>query len=168
MIFRTLMATRATRLSAEHVQALNGIELTFYGGGKKEKKVLEAWKAYHDHLNTKYEGTAANEWTIRQIDLFIALLFEMAVCLGYEFDRTSIKNSWYAPQAHETIEQDWHTIRTGLADVLEGKRSLPVTGYAANEEEANQTSEMRRLLIDWLKENKNFVSSIKGQNVGGN
>ena len=119
-------------------------------------------------MNTKYEGTAANEWTIRQIDLFIALLFEMAVCLGYEFDRTSIKNSWYAPQAHETIEQDWHTIRTGLADVLEGKRSLPVTGYAANEEEANQTSEMRRLLIDWLKENKNFVSSIKGQNVGGN
>ena len=67
MIFRTLMATRATRLSAEHVQALNGIELTFYGGGKKEKKVLEAWKAYHDHLNTKYEGTAANEWTIRWI-----------------------------------------------------------------------------------------------------
>src|SRR5712691_10499658 len=53
-IFRVLMATRANRLASDHVQALNGIELAFYGGGNKEKKVREAWKAYLDHLNTKW------------------------------------------------------------------------------------------------------------------
>jgi len=126
-IFRVLMATRATRLSGEHVQALNGIELAFYGGGKKEKKVLEAWTAYHDHLNTKFAKEAAAEWGIRQADLFIDLLHVMAVSLGYDFDKTHIKNSWYAPEAHGTIEQELNVIRGALAEILTGRRSIPVT-----------------------------------------
>src|ERR1035437_3117452 len=94
-IFRVLMATRATRLSGDHVQALNGIEMAIYGGSKQEKKVLEAWKAYHDHLDPKCSTARGAEWGIRQIELFIDVLHEMAVCLGYAFDKTQIKNSWY-------------------------------------------------------------------------
>ena len=159
-IFRILMATRATRLSAEHVQALNGIELAFYGTDKKQKKVLEAWKAYHDHLNTKFEKTTATEWSVRQMDLFIGLLHEMAVCLGYDFDKTNIKNSWYSPEAHGTIEQEWNIIRVGMAEILTGKRSLPIVGYAATEHEAKETAEIRRLLIEWLKANKQMPEAI--------
>jgi hypothetical protein len=91
-IFRVLMATRASRLTPEHVQSLNGIELAFYGDGDKEKKVREAWKAYHAHLNDKsYPPERQPEWGVRQIDLFIDLLHEMAICLGYDFDKTHQK-----------------------------------------------------------------------------
>ena len=50
--FRTLMATRAAayRTSAEHVQVLNCIELTFSDGGK-DRLVRDAWRAYLDMLN---------------------------------------------------------------------------------------------------------------------
>src|SRR5580704_8992333 len=79
-VYRVLMATRATRLSPEHVQALNGIELAFYGGGDKEKKVLEAWRAYHNHLNTRFDPNdhaASVAWETKQLDLFIDLLYDM-------------------------------------------------------------------------------------------
>jgi hypothetical protein len=176
-IFRTLMATRASRLSADHVQALNGIELAFYHRRKflwdrrKEKKVLEAWKAYHDHLNDKsYHPARIPEWTTRQIDLFIDLLHEMAVCLGYDFDKTQIKNSWYSPQAHGTVEEELNLIRSSLAEVLTGKRSLPVAGYAATEDEAKQVAEIRTLLIDWLKAKRpipvTIADEVKAAKVG--
>jgi hypothetical protein len=49
-IFKTLMATRASTLSPHHVEALNRIDLEFSPKNKKEKPVLEAWKAYLDLL----------------------------------------------------------------------------------------------------------------------
>jgi hypothetical protein len=163
-IFRTLMATRASRLTQQHVQALNGIELAFYGGRGKEKRVREAWKAYHDHLNDKsYQPDRTAEWVTRQIDLLIDLLHEMAVSLGYDFDKTHIRNSWYAPEAHGTIEQQWNDIRGALADILTGKRYLPVGAVAASDDEAKVVAEMRRLAMEWLKLNTQIpqVAPIK-------
>jgi len=160
-IFRVMMATRASRLTAEHVQALNGIELAFYGGGEKEKRVREAWKAYHNHLNDKsYQPDRTAEWGVRIIDLFIDLLHEMAVCLGYDFDKTHLKSSWYSPEAHGTIEQEFNVIRGGLAEILTGKRSFPVVGLAASEDEAKQMAELRNLLIEWLKANPKIPAPI--------
>ncbi|WP_375543587.1 DUF6680 family protein [Leisingera caerulea] len=43
-IFRSLMATRAARLSAEHVQALNAVPVEYYGTGNSLRKINEAWK----------------------------------------------------------------------------------------------------------------------------
>lgn len=168
-IFKTLMATRATRLSIEHVQALNGIEIAFYATGKyrtykKEKKVLEAWKEYHDHLNKtpSKDGTEKDWdiWTDNQIKLFIDLLHEMAICLGYDFDKTQIKNGWYAPEAHATVEKEMHLIRRGLAEILTRTNSLPIVSYAATEQEANEVTEMRKLLIDWLKRNHQIQTMV--------
>ena len=130
--------------------------MAFYGGGTKEKKVLEAWKAYHDHLNDKsYPPDRMPEWLTRQIDLLIDLLHEMAVCLGYaDFDKTHIKNSWYAPQAHSDIEVEQQTIRQGFAGIFSGKASFPVTSFAASAEEAKEWTELRKLLIEALKANR--------------
>ena len=47
-IFRTLMATRGNKISLEHVQALNSIEL-FFDNPKKDKNIVEksgAWYSY--------------------------------------------------------------------------------------------------------------------------
>lgn len=155
-IFRVLMATRASRLSPDHVQALNGIDLAYYSGGIREKRVRESWKAYHDLLNTRFAKEREGEWVTRQLDLFVDLLHEMAVCLGYDFDKTYIKNSSYAPEAFGTIEQEVNLIRGALAEILVGKRPFQVVGVAASEDEARQTAEIRGLLIEWLR-----VSSSK-------
>ena len=44
LIFKTLMATRGSRLSPAYVEALNMIDLEFNTKKTKEKKVLNAWK----------------------------------------------------------------------------------------------------------------------------
>jgi microsomal dipeptidase-like Zn-dependent dipeptidase len=158
------MATRASRLNSDHVQALNGIELAFYGGGEKEKRVREAWNAYHNHLNDKsYQPDRIPEWVVRQIDLLIDLLHEMAVCLGYDFDKTHLKSSWYSPEAHGTMEQELNLIRGGLAEVLTGKRSFPVVALAASEDEARQVAELRTLLIEWLKASPKMNAAVAAQ-----
>ena len=60
-IFRTLMATRLQMLGWEHVQALNVIDVEFYGSSSEEKAVLNDWKAYLDHLNqdTQLNGSSS-------------------------------------------------------------------------------------------------------------
>ena len=51
--FRTLMATRASGLDPDHVKTLNMIDIEFHGTDKSSIAVIEAWKAYLDHLNTR-------------------------------------------------------------------------------------------------------------------
>ncbi|SHJ73771.1 DUF6680 family protein [Propionispora hippei] len=50
-VFRTLMKTRASTLSPEHVEALNMIDVEFYGNEKRNRAVVEAWKSSLDRLN---------------------------------------------------------------------------------------------------------------------
>ncbi len=62
-IFKTLMSTRGTLLSPLHVQALNLIDLEFYGQQEENRKVVDAWKLYRDHLNMyrfSRNGTSIN------------------------------------------------------------------------------------------------------------
>jgi hypothetical protein len=58
-IFKTLMATRASVLSQDHIKALNMIDIEFYGD-KKYKKVREAWRAYL-HARTQSPATTEAE-----------------------------------------------------------------------------------------------------------
>ena len=123
-IFKTLMATRGYTTSLEHVGALNRIDLEFSRGNKDEKSVIEAWKAYLDHLNNR--ELTLESWLTRRLDLFVELLHTMARALHYDFDKTHIKNSSYSPVAHGNLEQQQEAIRLGVIDLLEGKRQLPV------------------------------------------
>ena len=126
--FRTLMATRAPayRRSAQHVQVLNCIELTFSEGGG-DKLVREAWKAYLDMLNAPDTPDAlANERKYEQCDdAFWDLLYQISAALGYGFDRTYIKDSYYCPVASGNTIRD-EEIRNGIATVLSGKGGFPV------------------------------------------
>lgn len=56
--FRELMVTRATILSPRHVEALNAIPVEFSSKISAEKKVIDAWQYYLNHLNN-HEGSAA-------------------------------------------------------------------------------------------------------------
>ncbi len=93
-IFKTLMATRAYAVSWDHVVALNRIDLEVNKDNKKEKAVIEAWKAYRDLLGAK--GMSSEQWNIKRVDLLVELLYSMAQVLDYDFDKTHIKNSSYS------------------------------------------------------------------------
>lgn len=123
-VFKTLMATRAYTISWDHVMTLNRIDLEFDRDNKKEKAVIEAWKAYLDLLGDK--SISSEQWGIKRVDLLVELLHKMAVVLDYDFDKTHIKNSSYSPVAHGDMEDEQRAMRKGLIEVLEGKRVLPM------------------------------------------
>lgn len=124
-IFKTLMATRVYNVSWTHVEALNRIDLEFDKSHKQEKEVIEAWKEYLDLLSNT--AMPPDQWAVRRVDLLIELLHKMAKVLNYDFDKTHIKNSSYSPRVHGETEEQQTALRKGLVEVLEGKRSLPMT-----------------------------------------
>ncbi|MFY8126478.1 MAG: DUF6680 family protein [Hydrogenophaga sp.] len=123
-VFKTLMATRAYNISHRHVEALNSIDLEFSSKKPFEKEVLDVWQQYLDHLGqTSMESEA---WNIRRVDLLVELLYAMGKAVGYDFNKTQIKNGTYSPTAHGRIEGEQERIRAMTLELLEGKRVLPM------------------------------------------
>lgn len=127
-IFKTLMATRASSMSQHHVDALNRIDLEFKAQSKKDKDVIEAWKAYLDLLGT--DQMAIEQWNLRRVDLLVDLLHKMAQVLDYSFDKTTIKNSSYYPRGFGALEEEQGAIRRGVKELLDGQRPLQM--YVTN------------------------------------
>ncbi len=123
-LFKSIMSTRASRLSREHVMALNMIDVEYYGSDAGSKAVRSAWKAYLDHLNTWASGES---WLERQEQLLTDLLFVMAKSLGYELDKTDIRRTSYFPKGHGDLEDDNFKLRKGLVAVIEGRSPILVT-----------------------------------------
>ncbi len=123
-VFKVLMATRAYTLSPAHVEALNRIDLEFSAKQPKEKTVLDIWQQYLDHLGNKDMDDQV--WGTRRTDLLVDMLHAMAHSLGYEFNKTQIKNGTYSPVAHGRLESEQEKIRQMTIELLEGKRDLPM------------------------------------------
>jgi len=118
-VFQTLMATRAARVSPEHVRALNMIDVTFYGRrlffmslrSGSETRVLAAWKEYLDQLNAHSGANnqdAFQRWATRGDELFSNLLYTMGKDLGYSFDRMQLMRNIYVPIAQGTLEAEFN------------------------------------------------------------
>lgn len=122
--FRTLMATRASGLAPDHVRALNMIDVEFYGKDRSSRAVLEAWKAYLDHLNMS--DSASEGWGAKGQDLLVDMLQKMASHLGFEFDRTDIRRTSYFPRGYGEAEFELFEMRKLLLAILRGERGLPV------------------------------------------
>jgi len=137
-IFKTLMATRAANLDQRHVEALNQIDVVFHSDSKSDKAIRQSWKGYLDHLNDK--NYPKETWGIRRLDLMIDLLHLMASGLGYDFDKTHIKNQVYYPEGFGDVVTDQNAIRKSLADILSAKRPLPiwVTNYPGEHPETSE------------------------------
>lgn len=117
-VFRTLMSTRAASLAPTHVEALNLIDIEFQVSVAEEKKVVDAWKLYHAHLSDR--DYPQDQWPVRKAELLVDLLYEMAVCLGYEFDKAHIKNSSYYPKGYGETEEEQHRLRRAVLDAFDG------------------------------------------------
>jgi hypothetical protein len=131
-VFYTLMATRATRVSPDHVQALNMIDLLFSPTrwrrqSNGDKQVIKAWREYADHLNinTKDASEAVRTaWNIKCYDLFIELLSALATALGYAFDKPQLRKGIYYPEAHDEAERKRLALEDAFIDVLKGTAPL--------------------------------------------
>lgn len=140
-VFKALMATRGARLSNEHVAALNMIDLVFYGKGdgkrnRRDESVIEAWRAYLDHLSIDYNKIADDQkgaLSIKREDLFSDLLFAIAQRVGYRFTKVQIRKGLYLPNAHEAMEQKRQEIQSVLPDLIAGRRSLAVKVSASDD-----------------------------------
>lgn len=117
LVFRTLMATRATNLSPDHVQALNSIPIEFYG----QRKILDKWSEYYDHLNT--DSISTEIWMNKRIDLFLEMMSHIAENLGYKFNVSEVRKI-YHPAGHTTIEIEQNEIRQRTLRLLRGEQSL--------------------------------------------
>jgi hypothetical protein len=126
-LFKTLMATRAAVVSAEHVRALNMIELEF----RDNKKIIDAWIEYHDHLNQQFTQETFQVWSEKSRDLLANLLREMGTSLGYQFDNVRIKKGAYLPQGLGVWELAGQAIRDGAVKILTGQSPIYVAPYQA-------------------------------------
>ncbi|MDX1949989.1 MAG: DUF6680 family protein [Rickettsiales bacterium] len=132
-LFHTLMATRANRVSDRHVEALNMIEIEYHND-KKAKKIIDAWREYHSLLNDR--GMDIKQWTQKQNELFVNLLYEMSQFLGYSYNRVEIQKGCYSPEAHGEREAIQTIISRGFADIFIGKKTFPIS--LSNSQDGNQ------------------------------
>lgn len=151
-LFEALMATRGSRVSPEHVRALNMIDLVFYGErtfgmhrrSSKEQRILDAWKEYLDHLNNKLPGDQIQLWVAQGAELFTNLLYAMAQDIGYKFDRVQLKRDSYTPIAHGELETEQSELRKAALSLFTGQHALKmnVVGFPIDSEalEANKAA----------------------------
>ena len=123
-IFKTLMATRAANLDPRHVESLNVIDVVFHSNDKQQVEIRRLWKQYLDHLNDRLYPRDA--WGVKRVELLVELLHSMAKYLGFDFDKTHIKNQSYFPEGYGDLENDQIANRKALREILTGQRPLPM------------------------------------------
>lgn len=140
-IFRTLMSTRTSTVSFEHVQALNMIDIEFYGRRflkfrfqtKAEREIVEAWKTYLDYLNKPPVDGNVARWVDDKQNKFIDLLSKIAKNIGYRFDNVHLKNAIYLPKAHTDQDAYSQKMREYLSKVSDGTEAIPIKLMASEE-----------------------------------
>ncbi|MGB7582264.1 MAG: DUF6680 family protein [Sedimentisphaerales bacterium] len=140
-IFKALMATRATRVSPQHVEALNMIDIEFFGC----KKITDAWKLLLDHFSNYPQDTKDPNYqtrldacTEKADELFADLLSEMAQALNYTFDKVHIKRGAYIPKGHTDYMQNQTFIQSRIVDVLKGDIPIPIKIVTKKEDDSKQ------------------------------
>jgi hypothetical protein len=127
-VFYALMRTRATPLAPDAVNALNAVPLEFYG----IEEITESYRAFITHINAP--PTVPNEagwaaWGERRVDLLMDLIHKIAQRVGYKFTVAELKSQFYAPQLHQTVEEEQTAIRVGLMKILKGEAGLKIEPF---------------------------------------
>jgi hypothetical protein len=107
---------------------LNSIEVEFYATSGPAKKVLDAWRLYVNHLNTRAgSGDPLSRWVEKKSNLLTDLLYQMAQSLGYDIDKVTIENNAYHPKGFVEIETEQHALRKAALAVFAGDRPIQAT-----------------------------------------
>ena len=120
-VFRAIMGTRKGPISRDKVNALNMVEIEFYGCESVEK----AYRALMGHINQV--APLPNNWPDEHKKLTTKLLTEMAMFLGYKLQQLDVLDGGYYPQAYSDLESEQQAVRRGMIEVLSGHRPLLVS-----------------------------------------
>ena len=124
-VFRTLMATRQAGISAEHVNALNLVEVYFYRHGK----VQTNWRSYKEHLFSG--GPEDASWYEKKERLLANLLFEMAKALRFNIPAIDIFKGGYAPKGWEHRNNRQAEAMEYIYELSRGTKIVPIWLYGA-------------------------------------
>jgi hypothetical protein len=157
-IFYDLMATRATRVNFQHVQALNRIDLEFSNGDRaKDRDVVNRWRIYADHLNQNVDEenpAVVAQWNVRGDELFTDLLEALSRALGYPFDRVQLRRGIYYPRAHGQAELRREVFERAVVALPTGQTSLnmKVTEFPVSAEAVELSRRLHEGLLRALSE----------------
>jgi len=126
-IFRTLWTNRARPAYITRVDALNMIDVEFFG----ERKILDAWADLFAHYKSDYkgEGVSEAEQIRRHSEKYASLLYEIAQSLGYTMGKTHIRDDIYRPDIHnevDAIDLQTRRLTRDIMVALNSMDALPV------------------------------------------
>ncbi|WP_171124551.1 MULTISPECIES: DUF6680 family protein [unclassified Ruegeria] len=129
-LFKDLMQTRGIRLDPVHVAALNIVELEFYD----KQAVRAAFQKYIEHLSAPEPNSSdedLNRHYDHRSDLFMDLVHQIGIVVGYNFDKRELERRSYVPKGwnDENFIQRKNAVL--LNQLLEGHRPLPVSNFIA-------------------------------------
>jgi hypothetical protein len=167
LIFSVMMANRATRLSDDHVKAVNMVDLAFLPKGidaKKNRAVLAAWQSLFGELTRgmkegETDPQIVQAWRGRCDEFYVVLLSKISAALGYNFTDEELRRGVYYPQGHSERENAQFAILHGLRLILEGKESLQMRVTAAPG--AAETADLQRKLTERMVDAYDSDGSLK-------
>jgi hypothetical protein len=121
-VLRTLMATRRATISADHVNALNLIEIEYHG----KQRVIDAWKDYLKHMSTPFDQKDITRITRERQTLLAKLLSAMSRVMGFKMEQLEIFEGGYYPQGAVNTETQQEAIRKMFASIAAGERGMPI------------------------------------------
>jgi hypothetical protein len=124
-IFQQLLLTLRAPMAPTHVDAINSIPLEFYSN----KGIIEAWRLYTSHLkDLTFLKNNPGRWGEKKFELLVDLAHKMGKSLGYDhIDEAMLRDNIYVPQGYEDTETQFQQLRTGMLQILNGERPVPVT-----------------------------------------
>ncbi|HEV2279870.1 MAG TPA: DUF6680 family protein, partial [Acidobacteriaceae bacterium] len=121
-IFKALWVNRRRQFYIARVDALNMIDVEFYG----ERKVVDAWEDLRSHyFRQEHPGLNNDQIFAEREEKFATLLYEISQVLGYAFGRTQIRDNIYRPQLHNTVDEMELETRTRVLNLMRSD-ALPV------------------------------------------
>ena len=116
-VFRTLMAMRGSDLHADHVRALNVVQLEFAG----IQPVVESWRAFISHVETDTSSPSPEAWGQKYRDLLRQLLLEIAKALKVDGPEIDLARGGYYPRGWAFQEQRLEAAQVFIEGLSKGK-----------------------------------------------
>jgi hypothetical protein len=138
-IFTILMVTRGSKMSIDHVNALNSVPIEFYGKKKELTEICESWRKYINHLNSDYN--VFNDWINKTNELYNEMLSKMAIFLKYDLSYTQITKEQYSPKGYQDLEFEQTLLRRNLIQILTGENKIKVEFHTPNNNRDSQGAE---------------------------
>jgi hypothetical protein len=120
-IFNTLWVNRRRPFYLARIDALNMIDVEFHAN----KAVRDAWLDLYAHYRDPHPGNNDEQIFQQREELYTTLLFETSKVLGYALGRSEIRDNFYRPELHNTLENIDLETRSRILDLLKSD-ALPV------------------------------------------